>query len=286
MDLKLLEKIKRLAIIALVSDDKLMDTLALKGGNAIDFFYGESARASTDLDFSMRGDFDPDELEKVKLKLERLLKETFDDDGFFVFDVTFHAKPSKIKKALKDFWGGYKIEFKVLRKGSYDPKADIDSLRKIAIIVDSRNRRKFRIDISKYEHFEDKEFNFYGYTVPVYTLEMIIFEKVRAICQQMAQYREIVPTTSTPRSRDFFDIYYLLEGSHIDLDSPENKSLLKKVFEAKKVPLKLLKNIRNCSEFHQGDFASLEDTVKPGIKLESFDFYFDYVVDKFEGIEF
>lgn len=288
MDLKLLKEIKRLAIIAIVSDDELMERFALKGGNAIDFFYNDkSARASMDIDFSMRGDFDKDELIGIKPKLEQLLRETFDENGFFVFDVEFSKRPGVVSQELKGFWGGYKIEFKVLEKGTYDPSADINSLRKRAITIDFRQRRKFEIDISKFEYFEDREFELGGFVVHVYTLEMIIFEKIRAICQQMPEYGEIINTkSSTPRARDFFDIYHLMEHSRINLNDPDNKMLLRKVFEAKKVPLKLLKDIRKYKELHRSDFVSLKDTVKAGVELKSYDFYFDYVVDKFEGVEF
>ena len=51
MDINILEKVKRLAIIAMVSDDELMDILVLKGGNAIDLIYQVSGRASIDIDF-------------------------------------------------------------------------------------------------------------------------------------------------------------------------------------------------------------------------------------------
>jgi hypothetical protein len=40
MELSLLDKIKRLVIVALVADDELMETLVLKGGNAISIAYG------------------------------------------------------------------------------------------------------------------------------------------------------------------------------------------------------------------------------------------------------
>ena len=52
-----IEEIKKLALIALVSDDILMETLVLKGGNALLVAYALSLRASWDLDFSMRDDF-------------------------------------------------------------------------------------------------------------------------------------------------------------------------------------------------------------------------------------
>ena len=43
------EEIKRLALIAMFSDDDLMQTLVLKGGNAMDLIYNVGHRASRDL---------------------------------------------------------------------------------------------------------------------------------------------------------------------------------------------------------------------------------------------
>ncbi|MGA3084518.1 MAG: nucleotidyl transferase AbiEii/AbiGii toxin family protein [Thermodesulfobacteriota bacterium] len=62
MDLNFLTKIKQLTIIALFSDDFLMERLVLKGGNAIDLIYKISSRASIDLDFSIALDFKEEEL--------------------------------------------------------------------------------------------------------------------------------------------------------------------------------------------------------------------------------
>ncbi|MBX3387757.1 MAG: nucleotidyl transferase AbiEii/AbiGii toxin family protein [Phycisphaeraceae bacterium] len=50
-----LDLIKRLTIIALVSDDSLLDRLVLKGGNAIRFTHSAPVRQSLDLDFSIDG---------------------------------------------------------------------------------------------------------------------------------------------------------------------------------------------------------------------------------------
>jgi len=52
------DRIKRLIIAALVSDDELVGTLVLKGGNALSLAHKLESRASFDLDFSMEGEFD------------------------------------------------------------------------------------------------------------------------------------------------------------------------------------------------------------------------------------
>jgi len=54
--LQRLEEIKRLVIIAMFSDDDLMDRFVLKGGNALDLAYKVSTRASMDVDLSMESD--------------------------------------------------------------------------------------------------------------------------------------------------------------------------------------------------------------------------------------
>ena len=107
---------------------------------------------------------------------------------------------------------------------------------------------------------------------------MIVFEKLRAICQQMPEYTP--NTTKTARARDFFDIYAVIEHFKIDFTLLDNLSLLKNIFEAKKVNLSLIGQINQYREYHRPDFASVEATAKPSVKLKTFDYYFDYVVDK------
>ena len=45
------EEIRRITIIALFSDDELIDQLVLKGGNALRLIHKISSRTSLDLDF-------------------------------------------------------------------------------------------------------------------------------------------------------------------------------------------------------------------------------------------
>jgi predicted nucleotidyltransferase component of viral defense system len=57
-----IDRIKELVVIAMFSDDELMDRLVLKGGNALDIIHQVSVRASIDVDFSMSDDFRPERL--------------------------------------------------------------------------------------------------------------------------------------------------------------------------------------------------------------------------------
>ena len=73
----LLEKIKRLTIVALLSDEILMALLVLKGGNAIDIAYDLSSRGSVDIDFSMEKDFSDEERVRVKNQSSAILNAEF-----------------------------------------------------------------------------------------------------------------------------------------------------------------------------------------------------------------
>ena len=92
--------IKKLALIAMVSDDTLMDRLVLKGGNAVALVYKAAARASKDLDFSMDSDFSEDELKGLEGRIAGLLKKTFASSGYEAFDVRLTQRPKIVEGQL------------------------------------------------------------------------------------------------------------------------------------------------------------------------------------------
>jgi hypothetical protein len=112
-----IRRIRELVIIAMFADDDLLETLVLKGGNALDIAHQMNLRASVDVDFSMSGDFD--DLETIRPKIERSLSERFDAEGYQVFDYKFMPKPSKSNQELPPFWGGYQVEFKIIEQQQY-----------------------------------------------------------------------------------------------------------------------------------------------------------------------
>lgn len=288
MDFEHLEKIKRLTIIAMFSDDDLMEQLVLKGGNALDIVHKVSQRGSVDLDFSIENEFKEEELSTIEEKIQKVLSTTFKVEGYKVFDLRFAKRPEKLSPEMVDFWGGYVVEFKIIEVTKFEQLAsDIQSLRRQATVVGGGQKRTIKIDISKFEYCRTKEqSDLDGYTIYVYTPEMIVFEKLRAICQQMPEYANIVKNPSrSPRARDFFDIYNVLESFNIDVTKDENIELLKNIFVAKKVPLELILKIEKYGEFHRENFAAVKDTVKTNGELKDFDFYFDYVVEKCQTLE-
>jgi len=280
MATNLIDEVKRLVIISMFSDDELMDVLVLKGGNALDLIYGISPRASVDIDFSIESEFQEDELEKIQMKIQEALSVTFGEKDLVVFDVKMKQKPRTISRNLADFWGGYEIEFKIIEKEKHDSlSTNLEKLRRNALMVGG-GKSRIKIDISKYEFCRDKEEkDLDGYTIYVYSPEMLVIEKLRATCQQTKEYCKIVKTHKPiARARDFFDIAVTVEHFSIDLSTHDNLRLLEAVFAAKKVPLSFLGLIRNYRELHRSDFAAVLDTVKPGEDIQDFDFYFDYVV--------
>jgi predicted nucleotidyltransferase component of viral defense system len=288
LDIEKVNEIKRIAIIALASDDTLVETLVLKGGNAIDLAYKQNegfSRSSYDLDYSIdNGDFQ----ESMAERIEATLKKTYQERGYTVIDYKFGARPKKANEKLADFWGGYKAVFKVIPTELYEKEKDNPGLRNKSIMLNPDRSPVFELEFSKFEFVENKvPVKVDGYTVYVYTPEMIVFEKIRALCQQLPGYAEIIPSFSPrARARDFYDIHLIMEGHKIDPSTPDNIELIRNIFSAKKVPISFIQDIPTSKAFHAEDWKSVTATLPRNITVESFDFYFDYVMKKYLPLKF
>lgn len=282
-----LEKVKKTAIIAMFSDDRLMDELVLKGGSALDIAYKASSRASLDVDFSMGEEFES--LSDLRERISRCLRQTFQDHGLVVFDFHLTERPPGLTDDVRDFWGGYLVEFKVSTPDNFASYgSDLEALRRHAVPLGPSNSTKFSIDISKHEFRREKvAAEIDGFTVFVYSPEMIVGEKVRAICQQLPQYGPIVKRgrAGAARARDFLDIHVACETLGVDFTRPHFHEIVRQMFLAKRVPLSMIGEIESQREFHRPDFVSVQATVKPSFALKSYDDYFDYVVEKCRALE-
>ena len=110
---------------------------------------------------------------------------------------------------------------------------------------------------------------------------MLALEKLRALCQQVPEYRGIVfSMTPKSRARDFYDIYNLTRSFSIDYKIPENIELCKHIFDAKRVPLDFINKIEDQRELHRQSWNSLTDTVGEKEILKDYDFYFDFVIEQ------
>ena len=74
------------------------------------------------------------------------------------------------------------------------------------------------------------------------------------------------------------DIQTLVAHYKLSMTNRENLELVRLVFSAKRVPLSLIGKIKDFQDFHRPDFESVRDTVKPGVALRDFDFYFNFVL--------
>lgn len=282
-NLETLQRIKRLTISALVADDILMGILVLKGGNALDLAYDITNRGSIDIDFSMETDFTDEERQRLLNQMRFLLESEFSKENLVVFDVRISDKPQKMNDAVKSFWGGYLLEFKIIEKDRFDSfNGDLESIRRNALAIQSDNSTKFTVDISKYEYVTGKRAkDLEGSVVYVYSPEMLALEKLRALCQQAPEYREIVfSMTPKSRARDFYDIYNLTKSFSIDYKTPENIELCSHIFDAKRVPLDFINKIADQRELHRQSWNSVIDTVSEKEKLKDYDFYFDFIIEQ------
>lgn len=281
---ELLQRIKMLTISALMSDDLLMGILVLKGGNALDLAYELSNRGSIDIDFSMDTDFSTEEKERIGRQMDSLLNREFEREGLFVFDIKFVNKPKHISDIVKDFWGGYNLQFKTIEVEKAETYGyDLDRIRREALSIASNNSTIFEVDISKYEYIAGKRIkDIDGTIVYVYTPEMLVLEKLRALCQQNTAYRDVVASmTPKSRARDFYDIHNLVTSFSLDFTDDDNVDLCRHIFEAKKVPLSYISELPDQREFHRQSWQSVIDTISHPGGLQSFDYYFDFVIGTF-----
>lgn len=269
-----LEEVRRRILIALFSDDELMDALVLKGGNALALVHHVGSRASLDMDFSMESAF-PD-MQEAKSRILAALEREFSSIGYVLFDGEFEAKPSQSTAGQPDWWGGYVVRFKLAERSMYDRlKADIQAVRRQSEVLGPSQQRTYTIDISRDEFCEGKvQREVDDYTIYVYSLEMIVAEKLRAICQQMPEYEFV--RHKRPRARDFYDIHEVIAEHQIDMTSKDNLATTVSVFAAKRVPLRFLDDIYKYKSFHEPDWPSVEASISG--HHESFEYYFNFVL--------
>ena len=277
------EKVRRLTIRALFSDDVLFDQLVLKGGNAIALVHGFGRRASFDLDFSLKGDF-PD-IEDSKRRAFRALEAGFLTAGYTVFDTKFVLKPDLHGFDERPWLGGYELSFKLLKTPDYERLLGQPAkMQREALTVgpNQNQKRTLKVDISKNEYVEGKIDQDLDYvTIRVYTPTMVAAEKLRALCQQMSEY--VLRRNRRGRARDFYDIFLAVTGAHVDLQSAESQILITEMFAVKQVPLQLLGKLESQRNFHRPDWPSVTAAVPD--QLEEFDFYFDFVLDQVRALE-
>jgi hypothetical protein len=269
-----LDEVRRRILVGLFSDDELMDALVLKGGAALSLIYKVGSRSSVDMDFSVQKAFS--DVDAAGRRIFMALKKEFDSIGYVLLDDKFEVKPRKQFESLPEWWGGYLAQFKLAEKVLYERLGgDIEAIRRQSEVLGPAHKRTYTIDISLNEFCEGKtKREIDDYIIYVYSLEMIACEKLRAICQQMPDYKF---GNKTARARDFYDIHQIISENEIDLTTADNLSTLAAIFAAKAVPLDLLDKIRETKSFHAPDWPAVEASLSG--KHEAFDRYFDFIVE-------
>ncbi|MDH6365656.1 putative nucleotidyltransferase component of viral defense system [Enterococcus sp. PF1-24] len=283
-------EIRKLILKVIYSEEQLLEVLVLKGGNALNL-HGITNRESQDLDFSIQEEIRFTK-EKEGALLEKTLTQAFSSKGYLVNDFKFEDKPKKRNADLKPFWGGYSVTFTIIDKKKYREQIEQNdpNLGRFAEPTSDRgDTKKVTIDLSFDEYTEQKESIIID-DVPIYlyTPLMIVYEKIRASCQQLDEY-ELVSTNKV-RARDLYDIYQTLTNpKFIDLKeevlNPNNFYILKETFRLKEVPIELLTKLESKKE-------ELKDNYEKQVQLQipfsdnkvNFDFLFEYCKDLFDEL--
>lgn len=257
----------RECVVALFQDEVLERTLVLKGGTALHLIEKIDTRLSTDVDFSACEKItSPSEYFK---RVEVALSTHFSTIGLVVFDASHAQKPRDRAARHPEFWGGWSFEFKLLpvQKNT----GNIESQRRNALMPEGSNSTRIRFDVSEHEYCGSvQRVQIGGSQVVSYTGELLVAEKIRAICQQHPDYPY---GRKKDRVRDYYDVYQLVKKYR----SPEFYGRLKaeipKVFEAKHVEFILMARIFEPSfiAYQKSHFSLIEATVKGA--PEPFEFY-------------
>jgi predicted nucleotidyltransferase component of viral defense system len=276
------DEIRNTILKAIYSDSALKENLVLKGGNALKL-YNITDRSSQDLDFSIEESIRYEKENEGK-KLEDLISDAFQQVGFLVVGFEFIEKPKKRKEDLPPFWGGYKISFAIVDKEKYQDKIDLqdpDKMKELSKYGENleNNSKKIEIDLSYDEYVANKEsYNLEGTTIYLYSPLMLVYEKIRASCQQLEDYKLVGNKT---RARDLYDIYKILTNTRQAslreaVLNQDNFYILENIFRAKDVPLELMLKLDSKKSDLAEDYKTKVIPQIASIETEEFDYIFFY----------
>ena len=284
------DEIRNTILKAIYSDSDLKENLVLKGGNALKL-YNITDRSSQDLDFSIKESIRYEKENEGK-KLQDLISDAFQQVGFLVVGFEFIEKPKKRKEDLPPFWGGYKISFAIVDTEKYQDKIELqdpDKMKELSKYGENleNNSKKIEIDLSYDEYVADKKsYDLEGTTIYLYSPLMLVYEKIRASCQQLEDYKLVGNKT---RARDLYDIYKILTNPkqanlrEAVLDQ-DNFYILENIFKAKDVPLELMLKLDSKESDLAEDYKTKVIPQISANEIEDFDYIFFYNKDLFEKL--
>jgi len=265
-----IEEVITQTILAVYSTPSLSKILFLKGGSALRLFENLTSRLSLDTDFSVRTDIENEKIFFQDLKSSVI--SGFHSNKLDIIDFKWERKPNKIRKGFPDWWGGWLCEFKLVSIKHRGKVAE--TKRRNALIPDGANSSKVTVDISKHEYCGRKRIKtIKGVKIFGYSRELLVVEKIRAICQQHPKY---LYKSNKDRARDFYDIYKLTANKDDDF-TERCSSQIAKVFKAKEVPLDILESLWEDKfiDKQRPGFDGVKDTVIG--EIEDFDFYVEHL---------
>ena len=274
-----IEEIIERTIYGLYHDGVFTQNILIKGGQAIRIKEGITQRFSIDIDASVKGAISDPGMFFVAFK--KSLERQFQKSNLSVIDFKKTKRPKKAHPDAPDFWTGWQVTFKL--------RDNTGSDKKMAITPDGSGSPKIVVDLSEYEYcddFEQMELKIKSENLGVisywYSTEMLVIEKIRAICQQHPDY----PFRRTPasRARDFYDIANLIRKKIKNQEMPTFRQkcaeLIDSIFDAKKVDRALIKKIFEpefIAKMSTG-WPMVLNTI-PAAKREDFAVYVDILRD-------
>lgn len=255
-------------IIAIYRNPKPSLPLFLKGGSAMRLFDDLTSRLSIDVDFSV--DTALDDASSFFNAMKSKISKRFHELKYEAIDFKWIRKPKSKSKNKPDWWGGWSFEFKLVSFVHSDKSIEMKI--RNALIPEGANSSKIIVEISEHEYCKNgRKKVIDGVTILGYSRELIVLEKIRAICQQHPEYKFKL---SKNRARDFYDIYELIKN--IDDGFAHRCSLhIEGVFKAKGVPIIFLNSLweEDFIDKQRRGFNQVKDTVRG--KVYDFDFYLE-----------
>lgn len=261
------------AVVAIFTSPELSKLFILKGGGAMRLFDGLDARLSIDADFSIEKELDVHAVSVFK-EMNRCLAEAFQAKGYDLLDFKANKRPRKVRAGFPDWWGGWACEFKLVDRKHHGKNPE--TRRRNALVPVGANSPKISIDLSEHEYCGKRRTKtLHGAKIHAYSREMLVLEKLRAICQQHPDYPYRQETKN--RARDFYDIHALtkkIDGEFIQ----RCQHHLEAVFKAKEVPLWILRSLWDDESFVDG-FRRGFDQVRDMLRgpANSFDMYLEHL---------
>jgi hypothetical protein len=176
-----IEEVLDRSILAIFKDRVLSRQLVLKGGSAIRILEHDRSRLSIDADFSVRGSISLHEA--CFARMAKALSRDFGHLDYNVIDFRASQRPRRLKPDMPEWWRGWLCKFKLVARTYANQTLELQ--RRRALIPQGASSSVIEIELSEHEYCgTERKRRIRGVIVHGYTRELLVLEKIRAICQQ------------------------------------------------------------------------------------------------------